>query len=312
MKEYHYMKCCINFLSILVLSLFTLTSLSFSQYKWTDFNTNINTTDFEVLNDAIDRGSVIHHKLAQNKSSITGYKGVFFNKVKLLEFPTINSSFSGLASRIRAGQISIYPHIYTTSNGSATFALATMYNVSHVDPVRGMRTRPSISPETVSKIENESLIFSKLKFLVNDATIEINLQTNLQETNLLWDDYEVTYNYWLKSIVSTADIDNLLKIFNMPLTTLTIRAYTDKGHLDTTLEGKQLDNLRTAMIQTITLYKSMAPPPPPPTPAPKATAVRAPVKKAPVKKAPVKKQAPATRTVNTNARPKTTRVVKPS
>ncbi len=294
------MKISIKFLSILVL-LFTVSLPSYGQYKWVMYSSD---QDFVALQDTIDKGSVIFHKLAQNNSSVTGHKGVFFNNVKIFEFPSLTTSFTRSASQIRGGQVSVYPHIFTASNGAATLSVATMLNVAHVDPVKGMRTRPSISPESISKIENDSITFSKLKFVTGDRSVEIALQTNLQETDLLIDDYEVTYSYWLKSAPTTKELEEMLTFFTNSMMSLQVRAYGDKGYLDTTLEGKQLDNLRIALSRTLELNKkindALAP-----APAPAAA-------RTPAARAPVRKQAPATRTVNTNTRPVTTRVVRPS
>ncbi len=328
------MKISVNFLTLLVI-MFAISLPSYSQYHWTVYTGDQN---FVSLEDTIDKGCVLYHKLAQNNLSITGNRGVLFNNVKFFVFPSLTGSFSWSQVQVSTGKISFYPHIYTFKNGTTTLAIAIMFNVSRVDPVRGIRTRPSMSPSTISQLERERMDFSHLKFVTEGFETSLMVQKAVQETELLLNDYEVSYNYWVKSAPSGPETDGILTFFNRPMTSFRIRSYSDKGYLDTSLSGGQVTTLRDIFVKTINLYQRLtntnyvmantntntnvatntnattnaatnattnaA------APAKKAPAKKAPAKKAAAAKAPAKK-APDKKVVTTNQRPKTTRVVTP-
>ncbi|SFB74260.1 hypothetical protein SAMN02745150_00534 [Brevinema andersonii] len=315
------------------------------QHKWTVYTGD---PAFLTLADTIDKGRVIYHKDAQNFSAVAGNRGVLFTTT-FVAFPSLNGSFSWSQVRINEGTLSFYPHIFTVDGGESTLSLAILYNIARVSPVRGVRTRPSFSPTSILQLEKEKMNFTRLKFVSEGFSTTLNLQTANQETELSLSDYEVNYTYWLKSRPNKKEADDLRAFFKRPLKSFKLRAYSDKGYLDTTLDGPKLVTLGDVFVKSIDLYERLvdprsplnrtprqapaqtnAAPKKPAAPAqtnaaPKKPAAPARTNAAPKKpaapartnaapKKPAAKPAPKTqqvKKVTTNKRPQTTKVVKP-
>lgn len=316
------------------------------QHKWTVYTGD---PAFLTLADTIDKGRVIYHKDAQNFSAVAGNRGVLFTTT-FVAFPSLNGSFSWSQVRINEGTLSFYPHIFTVDGGESTLSLAILYNIARVSPVRGVRTRPSFSPTSILQLEKEKMNFTRLKFVSEGFSTTLNLQTANQETELSLSDYEVNYTYWLKSRPNKKEADDLRAFFKRPLKSFKLRAYSDKGYLDTTLDGPKLLTLGDVFVKSIDLYERLVDPRSPlnrtprqapaakpaapvrtnaqPKPAaartntkPKPAAARTNTKPKPAAartnaapKRPAAKPAPKTqqvKKVTTNKRPQTTRVVKP-
>ena len=337
-----FMKMPNIFYQIILLVIFTsVPAMSQAQYKWVPYAGD---PKFLALEDGIDNGRIIYHQLAQNSSALAGNRGLMFNAT-LFAFPSLTGSFAWSQVRVNIGKISFYPHIFTFDKGTSSLSLAILYNISRVSPVRGVRTRPSFTPTSLLQLEKEKMNFTKLKFVSEGYEAEILLQPGNQETELSLSDYDVNYNYWIKSTPTQKEAMALRTFFARPLKTFNVRAYSDKGYLDTTLAGAQVTALGDIFVSTVDLYQRLIDPnyinTPPPTnavvvkkpvvkkvapkpvakkavakkPAPKKKAVAkkpAPKKKPVAKKKPTRKKATPKKVVTTNRRPKVTRVVKPT
>ncbi|MGL4676886.1 MAG: hypothetical protein ACRCWI_04370 [Brevinema sp.] len=239
-----------------LLLFFIIPQLSFGQYKWESYTGD---AEFMSLEDSIDKGRILYHKLAENNSSITGRRGILFNTT-LFSFPSLTGSFSWSQVQVNAGRISFYPHIYTFDNGTSALAIAFLYNISRVSPIRGIRTRPSFSPASLLQLERDKMNFSRLKFVSEGFETDLLLQTGNQETDLSLSDFDVNYNYWLKSNPTQKEVAGLRTFFARPLTSFKIRAYSDKGYLDTTLDNSQVKTLSDIFIKTVDLYQRLIDP----------------------------------------------------
>ena len=298
------------FYQIFLLVIFTIIPvISQAQYKWTPYAGD---PKFLALEDGIDKGRIIYHQLAQNSSSLAGNRGLLFNAT-LFAFPSLTGSFAWSQVRVNVGKISFYPHIFTFDKGTSSLSIAILYNISRVSPVRGVRTRPSFTPTSLLQLEKEKMNFTKLKFVSEGYEAEILLQPGNQETELSLSDYDVNYNYWIKSTPTQKEAMALRTFFARPLKTFNVRAYSDKGYLDTTLDGAQVAALGDIFVSTVDLYQRLIDPnyintPPPtnavvvPKPAPKKKVVAK--KPAPKKKAVAKKPAPKKKAVAKKPAPK--------
>ena len=315
--------------------------VSQAQYKWTPYAGD---PKFLALEDGIDKGRIIYHQAAQNSSSLAGNRGLLFNAT-LFAFPSLTGSFAWSQVRVNVGKISFYPHIFTFDKGTSSLSLAILYNISRVSPVRGVRTRPSFTPTSLLQLEKEKMNFTKLKFVSEGFEAEILLQPGNQETELSLSDYDVNYNYWIKSSPTQKEAMALRTFFARPLKTFNVRAYSDKGYLDTTLSGAQVTALGDIFVSTVDLYQRLIDPnyintvptntnvvvekkpvakkPVAKKPVAKKPAAKKPVAKKPVakkpepkkpvaKKRPVRKRQTPKKVVTTNRRPRVTRVVKPT
>lgn len=317
------MKFSVYFLyTFFVVFFINFPTISHSQYKWTKYSGD---PAFMSLEDDIDKGRILYHKLAQNNSSIAGNRGLLFNST-LFAFPSLTGSFSWSQVRVNAGKISFYPHIYTFDNGTSAFAIAILYNISRVSPIRGVRTRPSFSPASLLQLEKDKMNFSRLKLVSEGFETDLILQPGNQETELSLSDFDVNYNYWLKSSPTQKETVGLRTFFARPLTSFRIRAYSDKGYLDTTLKGAHVKTLSDIFVKTVDLYQRLIDPNYVNELKKKAEAAKkaaetnakpaeAKKKGAPAKKKPAakrkKRQPQKKRVVSTNKRPRTTRVVRP-
>ena len=297
------------FYQIFLLVIFTIIPvISQAQYKWTPYTGD---PKFLALEDGIDKGRIIYHQLAQNSSSLAGNRGLLFNAT-LFAFPSLTGSFAWSQVRVNVGKISFYPHIFTFDKGTSSLSLAILYNISRVSPVRGVRTRPSFTPTSLLQLEKEKMNFTKLKFVSEGYEAEILLQPGNQETELSLSDYDVNYNYWIKSTPTQKEAMALRTFFARPLKTFNVRAYSDKGYLDTTLSGAQVASLGDIFVSTVDLYQRLIDPnyinTPPPT---NAVVAKKPVAKKPVaKKAVAKKPAPKKKAVAKKPAPKKKAVAK--
>ena len=245
------------FYQTLLLTIFTLIpTVSQAQYKWITYTGD---PKFLSLEDGIDRGRILYHQLAQNSSSLAGNRGMMFNAT-LFAFPSLTGSFAWSQIRVNIGKISFYPHIFNFDKGTSSLSIAILYNISRVSPVRGVRTRPSFSPTSLLQLEKEKMNFIKLKFVSEGFEADLLLQTKNQETELSLSDYDINYNYWLKSSPSQKEAMQLRTFFARPLTSFKVRAYSDKGYLDTTLSGAQVDSLGDVFVSTIDLYQRLIDP----------------------------------------------------
>ncbi len=330
------------FYQIFLLVIFTILPIvSQAQYKWTPYAGD---PKFLALEDGIDKGRIIYHQAAQNSSSLAGNRGLLFNAT-LFAFPSLTGSFAWSQVRVNVGKISFYPHIFTFDKGTSSLSLAILYNISRVSPVRGVRTRPSFTPTSLLQLEKEKMNFTKLKFVSEGFEAEILLQPGNQETELSLSDYDVNYNYWIKSSPTQKEAMALRTFFARPLKTFNVRAYSDKGYLDTTLSGAQVTALGDIFVSTVDLYQRLIDPnyintvptntnvvvekkpvakkPVAKKPVAKKPAAKKPVAKKPVakkpepkkpvaKKRPVRKRQTPKKVVTTNRRPRVTRVVKPT
>ncbi|MGL5956295.1 MAG: hypothetical protein ACRC0X_06795 [Brevinema sp.] len=325
------MRVILYFFPLILLSI--IPQLSYGQYKWETYTGD---AEFMSLEDSIDKGRILYHKLAENNSSITGKRGILFNAT-LFSFPSLTGSFSWSQVQVNAGRISFYPHIYTFDNGTSALAVAFLYNISRVSPIRGIRTRPSFSPASLLQLERDKMNFSRLKFVSEGFETDLLLQTGNQETELSLSDYDVNYNYWLKSSPTQKETAGLRTFFARPLTSFKIRAYSDKGYLDTTLDSGQVKTLSDIFIKTVDLYQRLIDPNYINRPKEDTTNTNASTntntatnigttntntrtntqvrntnrKRAATNQRPAVQQTNRQRVVNTNKRPKTTRVVKP-
>lgn len=275
----------------------------FAQYKWTVYTGD---PTFMTLEDGIDNGRIIYHKDAENNSSLTGNRGVLFDTT-FFAFPSLTGSFTWSQVRINVGKISFYPSIYTFENGTSVLSLAILYNISRVSPVRGVRTRPSFTPTSLLQLEKEKMNFTKIKFVSEGFSTDVLLQAANQETELTLSDYDVNYNYWLKSTPNKKESMGLRTFFARPLKSFKVRAYSDKGYLDTTLSGKKISILGDVFVKSVDLYMRLVNP----------NYVNKDHKKVNTKRAPqrqARRRKPQTikkNIVTTNRRPRTTRVVRP-
>ena len=319
-----FMKMPNIFYQIILLVIFTsVPAMSQAQYKWVPYAGD---PKFLALEDGIDNGRIIYHQLAQNSSALAGNRGLMFNAT-LFAFPSLTGSFAWSQVRVNIGKISFYPHIFTFDKGTSSLSLAILYNISRVSPVRGVRTRPSFTPTSLLQLEKEKMNFTKLKFVSEGYEAEILLQPGNQETELSLSDYDVNYNYWIKSTPTQKEAMALRTFFARPLKTFNVRAYSDKGYLDTTLAGAQVTALGDIFVSTVDLYQRLIDPnyinTPPPTNAvvvkkpvvkkvaPKPVAKKAVAKKpAPKKKAVAKKPAPKKKAVAKKPAPKKKPVAK--
>ncbi|MGL4388132.1 MAG: hypothetical protein ACRCTJ_01900 [Brevinema sp.] len=244
-----------NKLLILAILLITPSGL-FAQYKWTVYSGD---PTFQTLEDSIDNGRIIYHKNAKNNSTTTGNRGVLFDTT-FFAFPSLTGSFAWSQVRVNIGKLSFYPHIFTLDRGTSTLAIATLYNISRVSPVRGIRTRPSFTPASLLQLEKEKMNFTKIKFVSEGFSTELVLQARNQETELSLSDYDVNYNYWLKSTPNQKEVVDLRTFFARPLKSFKVRAYSDKGYLDTTLTGAKVQVIGDVFVRTIDLYQRLVDP----------------------------------------------------
>jgi len=296
----------------------------FAQYKWTVYTGD---PMFMTLEDGVDNGRIIYHKAAENSSSLTGNRGVLFDTT-FFAFPSLTGSFTWSQVRINIGKISFYPSIFTFENGTSVLSLAILYNISRVSPIRGVRTRPSFTPTSLLQLEKEKMNFSKVKFVSEGFSTDIILQTGNQETELTLSDYDVNYNYWLKSTPNKKESLGLRTFFARPLKSFKIRAYSDKGYLDTTLSGRKISVLGDVFVKSVDLYLRLVDPNYVNTMSKKNDKKEkvSNEKKKPVVKKPAAKRRRRPRrntqarrkpttikknVVTTNKRPRTTRVVRP-
>ncbi len=306
---------------LLLAPLLALISLdTHAQYKWSVYTGD---PTFKALEDGIDKGRIIYHKDAENNLTISGNRGVMFQS-SLFAFPSLTGSFAWSQVRVNIGKIAFYPHIYTFDKGTSALSVAILYNISRVSPVRGIRTRPSFSPTSLLQLEKEKMNFIKLKFVSEGFNTDLALQTANQETELSLSDYDINYNYWLKSSPTAKEVVGLRTFFARPLKSFKLRAYSDKGYLDTTLDGSLLPTLGDVFVKTVDLYQRLIDPNyvntnNKPDAKKKPAAKKRVKKKQPPKKKPVVKKKRVKRppkavnrkVVTTNKRPKTKRVVRP-
>lgn len=295
-----------NYLLLLLIFSMISANSAFAQYKWTIYSGD---PTFMTLEDSIDNGRIIYHKNAENNSTTTGNRGVLF-ETTFFAFPSLTGSFAWSQVRVNIGKLSFYPHIFTIDRGTSTLAIAILYNISRVSPVRGIRTRPSFTPASLLQLEKEKMNFTKIKFVSEGFSTELIMQARNQETELSLSDYDVNYNYWLKSTPNQKEVIDLRTFFARPLKSFKVRAYSDKGYLDTTLTGAKVQILGDVFVRTIDLYQRLIDPnyvnkdPNQITNAPKTQTPRP---RVPV----TNKQTVQRKVVTTNKRPAQRRVVKP-
>ncbi|MGL4561228.1 MAG: hypothetical protein ACRCV0_02930, partial [Brevinema sp.] len=283
----------------------------FGQYKWTVYSGD---PTFKTLEDSIDNGRIIYHKDAENNSTTTGNRGVLF-ETTFFAFPSLTGSFAWSQVRVNVGKLSFYPHIFTLDRGTSTLAIAILYNISRVSPVRGIRTRPSFTPASLLQLEKEKMNFTKIKFVSEGFATELVLQSRNQETELSLSDYDVNYNYWLKSTPNQKEVVDLRTFFARPLKLFKVRAYSDKGYLDTTLTGLKVQTLGDVFVKSIDLYQRLVDPnyvnKPTNTVATNAKTNATP-RRTPTKTVRSNTQKVQRKVVTTNQRPAQRRVVRPS
>ncbi|MGL4367783.1 MAG: hypothetical protein ACRCTQ_05855 [Brevinemataceae bacterium] len=315
LNSYRYL---LNTILLGILCLLPITN--FAQYKWT-----IYTGDpiFMTLEDSIDRGRIIYHKEAKNSVTSTGNRGLLFDTT-FFAFPSLTGSFAWSQVRVNIGKISFYPHIYTMDQGTSYLSVAIFYNLSRVAPVRGVRTRPSFTPTSLLQLEKEKMNFLKLKFVSEGFSTELKLQTANQETELNLSDYDVNYNYWLKANPNKKETVGLRTFFARPLKSFKVRAYSDKGYMDTTLSGTKVQVLGEIFVKSIDLYQRLVDPnyvnkkPAGGAAPPRTKAAAPPQQAAQTPKPPQKRRVTNTqqqtsqkKVVTTNRRPQATKVARP-
>lgn len=233
---------------LLSISLIPMTFL-FTQYKWTRFADNPN---FEVMSDPIDSSQIIYHKDAENNWNPANDKGILFS-THFRYYPSPNSSIEWINEIKKKGRISFYPHIYNEQDGKSSLLIAILYYIEKAVSYKNAYNAPDFIRSDILEFNNQKMNFEKIKFISGDFVLSLPMNITEQEIDVRKNGNFLNYIYWIKSDIDLKKLKEIKSFFRNPFETLQIRAYTDKGYIDTEMEGRKMKNLSEIFMETSSL-----------------------------------------------------------